>query len=277
MPPLERLRAIGFNSVPRWYRDKTAVRSLTWMQQRMNQKKEGLEQIAEAPKMRMFDISSIGKHTTGHSETGSAIVGKQKAKVDCGILSKENEQELVNGLVSYSKKHTPNLIDIDVDVPAPPPSLELSGSSTAFDTDSTDDSSSSISPNSTPPSPHLGRVEMNISTEGPSRHVRRPSNASSSASDVQIHKRYPKRNPTPRKTPKLAPLSAGSKKPGLAKSKYAAKGSEAATVRKADTEKKATPQTPGLQAQITKLVRHTSGKEDRHKVTVAQPQDPSAN
>jgi hypothetical protein len=263
------------------------------MQRRVNQdNEEDLDPIAEAPARRVFDPSNFCKNVRENSDPQRrlTILKSPETKTEHGGLNGENERKAIESLASYSMTQViPNLIDIDeVDTPAPPPSLEQS-ISTSSDSEFAADSSSSQS--SVSPSPLLSpRLDIDLAdlqeaTKENPRCVRRHSEISWSSNDGKIHKQYPKRNAPLKKcsAPRTAPTSAASKKAGLAKSKYASKGQEGDGATKKDGQEKKSGRkapvaqdkqsgkgVPGLQSQITKLVRTIGDRERRRRNTVGQ-------
>ncbi|KAF2801056.1 hypothetical protein K505DRAFT_412529 [Melanomma pulvis-pyrius CBS 109.77] len=268
MPPMEKLRGLGFTSLPRWWKDKSAIRGLTWMERRLNE--EDSDQVAEAPSHREFpDPSTFRRQKRDHSDHGSGMLKSTELKHERGVLIKDNERKLVKSLASHGKGQVPNLIDIDVDIdpPAPPPSLDLSTSTTS-ESSSELGSSSSLSSTSPPPSPRLDLVDLQKVTQDSSRYVRRHSEISWSSSDGKIHKQYPTRKSIPQKLAKPTPLPTASKKLGLGKSKYASKGTELATpTRKAVKGRKTESYTPAVKPRINKAIHHVGDKEGRRKIT----------
>jgi hypothetical protein len=294
MPPIDKLRELGFTSQPKWWKDKSAIRTTpTWMQRRVNQdNEEESKSIAEAPTQRVFNPANFRKYKRENSDPqlGLTILKYPEIETERSILNKENEREAVESLTSYRITQViPNLIDVDeVDIPAPPPSLEQS-TNTSSDSDSTADSSysqSSVAP-SHPPSPRLDIALADLQeamNESP-RCVRRHSEISWSSNDGKIHKQYPKRNAPLKKdpAPRTTPTFAVSKKAGLAKSRYASKAKEGDGAAKnngqerkdgrevpAAQDKKTRKRVPSLQSQITKLVRTTRDREGRRRNTAGQ-------
>jgi hypothetical protein len=292
MPEPQKLRELGFTSQPKWWKDKSGIRSLTWMQRRANQENDDeSEQISEPSTRRAFDHSTFHKHTrvNSKSERLLATLKSPETKGERVTLSGDNAREVMESLTSYSRSQViPNLIDIeDVEIPAPPPSLEQS-TSTSSDSGSSNDSSSSLSSvfPSPPLSPRLdvALVDLQEATEPDPRCIRRYSEISWSSNNGKAHKQYPKRKLPLKKAPvhRAALAYTPSKMAGLASSRYAGKGKESNGAAKTEGhEKKVSKGTvylqyektrrnmPALQSQITKLVRSVGEREGR-RITAGQ-------
>jgi hypothetical protein len=292
MPETQKLRELGFTSQPKWWKDKSAIRSLTWMQRRANQENDDeSEQTSEPSTRRAFDLSTFHKHTRVNSKSERLLATLQspETKVERGVLNVENSREVMESLASYNSSQViPNLIDIeDVEIPAPPPSLEQS-TSTSSDSGSATDSSSSLSSvfPSPPLSPRLdvALVDLQQTTEQNPHCIRRYSEISWSSNDGKAHSQYPKRKVPLKKAPvhRAALASTPSKMAGLANSRYADKGKKLnGVVKKEGHEKKVSKgkvclqyektrkNVPALQSQITKLVRSVGDREGR-RITAGQ-------
>jgi hypothetical protein len=135
MPSLEKLRGIGFMSMPRWWKEKTALRNPTWMQRRMQAEteKEDDEGVINprSNKMREFfeKVSNAGVRDMPKDDLPPPSPKSKPVDSRQVLVSRRD-----------MPKGIPNLIDFD-DTPAPHPNLQSSDSSVIDNSDLASDSS----------------------------------------------------------------------------------------------------------------------------------------
>lgn len=265
MPPIEKLREIGFSTVPRWWKEKSVLKGPTWMQRRMQGGKEdSKEPVALSPK-----------------------------------------SSAVHGLFKQLKRQTSSVDGdlIDLCTPAPPPSRRSSNSSSTTRSVAESDASSDVvslpsladseppSTASLPQTPTRDSSPISSSQKAPvdpqplirkdkALALRRHTEISLSSDDGEVRTLPPKRLTAPKvaeTTPSVAPAKPG-KKGGLLRSKYAVKAKPSPTGHSKSTQargKKNTSAAPGLEKQITKLTRERHEKKatravpDQKKAAVA--------
>jgi hypothetical protein len=109
MPPLEKLREIGFKYIPTWFRHKTAIvsKDLTWPQQRLGNKKSDLGEETEA---RISGENAAAAGQTVHGTDGdqdTAFMGG-KAKEPPVLPRTTQAQSKTSGLIDIEQPHPTN-------------------------------------------------------------------------------------------------------------------------------------------------------------------------
>ena len=267
MPTQQKLREIGFNAVPRWWKERTALRGPTWMQRRMQEHEDtGHEEEVASPKRSIEQLLE----RLGRDREPKRSIFKKDADVHPRGILKEEDSDVVPSPVTTpsSSKRVPNLIDFDIpDISAPPPSRRPSGSSTTSVTPPTSElSSAPASPSiqATTPVLHVKPKKLRPDAGLPNdtgknkpemnRLLRRHSSISMSSDGEQLHKKPIK----PLKP--LVQLPKSSKKAGLAESKHAVKDTATVdTASKNNSDKCEAP--PPLRLQTQK----TRGGKDRRR------------
>jgi hypothetical protein len=301
MPSLEKLREIGFMSMPRWWKEKTALRNPTWMQRRMQAEteKEDDEGVMNPRSSKMRDFfEKVSKDGVRNMPKDDLPPPSPKSNPVDSRQVLVSRRDIPRGI--------PNLIDFD-DTPAPPPSLQSSDSSVIDNSDLASESSITSSSVASleitkPPMPINQPVKASLPSRSALVPARGPSppavpkatsgtpvkpqrrqqprilhcqSALSLSSADGVSKVDTKRDVAPSTSSKSIqpPIP---KKIGLAKSRYAtaAATNEASTKTNAKLGAIGTSDSagsvPSLDKQITKLARDTH-RRDRKTAKVSVP------
>jgi hypothetical protein len=265
MPSPQKLREIGFNAVPRWWKEKTALRGPTWMQKRMQEHEDtGHEDEVASPNR---SIEQLLERLGRDREPKRSIFKKNVDEHPRGILKEEDSDVAPTPVITpSSSKRIPNLIDFDI--PAPPPTRRHSGSSTTSVTPPASEMSSApaspsiqatppvvyVKPRRFPPVPELPHGTANNKPET-NCLLRRHSSISMSSDGEQLLKKPVK---------PLMRLPRPSKKVGLAQSKHAVNDTAVVdAASKGNGDKCEASPSPGLQVQKARGGKGRGRREKR--------------
>lgn len=276
MPPLDKLREIGFTSVPKWWKEKSALRGPTWIQRRMQEERhEECDQTTSA-----LNQSAVHKNFRSAEQESSHTIFKREP--EHSTVSEEMNNHSMSSPGRCATRRISDLIDLESSVPLPSP-RSSTGPATISDAgpDAWTDTPyipSSLQANSpTPvllqrspapsPSPIVSRpIPPNLppNDQHTGRFLRRHSEISQSSSNSEMSNLTPKSKIAPQSAKKSPPKP--SKKSGLAKSKHAMKAKDTNTEQSKPTHTKQDYNAPApieLEKEITKLVRDQHRREKK--------------
>ncbi|KAH7135417.1 hypothetical protein B0J11DRAFT_159112 [Dendryphion nanum] len=286
MPAREKLREIGLNEIPRWWREKNMVRTPTWMQLRMNEGKKENSNIALppfAPERRTMFQDILAKE---NEEIGHTIRKDRNEQI-----SEDHDDKEPCGNIGSGEVH--DLIDLTDSRRLSSPSPSTSSARTASDDGYTLSSNSSvdlsqfvkISTSAAPGQPPVLTSPLSSSLDEPSTKpctiqasrqlIHRHSQTSEERDEKFNTSKPPMINNSPRPTissdpvsklePKTRPTTRRPfKQAGLATSKHAITGKKitANAVERESSPKMSITEAP-LEGQIDVLVRDRQRKQKR--------------
>jgi hypothetical protein len=250
MPPINKLRELGFTQLPNWWKEKSAITITgpTWMQRRLAMGNEDNKLLGEMPPPRVFPDPSTFRNRQSddrglpHDAMQPRIVLQKETTVPrAPSLRLSPPLTPASETTTRRDSEISNLIDLD-EISAPPPSPQLSTHS-ASSADSRDTQAPSSRTSASPPSTFVSRDSVPATTEHAAPSItasdkskpqdlsRQPSNRRQSVlsrtfdakDDTASGKPLSKHKSTRR-------ANASIKHPGLADSKYSAMNSNTTDV-----------------------------------------------
>lgn len=163
MPPLEKLREIGFKNEPRWWKEKNAIqaRGSTWMQRRLQHTNEDENDAEEnggetSPKPGQEGVHDLFQRIKSSSER--AVMNQLDAEEPKTILNKEESDAVrVTSESGRKPEDTINLIDLEPSAMTPSRRSSCGSLTSGLSTDT----SPSSSARSRPSEPRISRLCTN--------------------------------------------------------------------------------------------------------------------
>jgi hypothetical protein len=245
MPPINKLRELGFTQLPNWWKEKSAITipGPTWMQRRLAMGNEDNKLLGEMPSPRVFPDPSTFRNRQSddrglsHDAMQPRIILQKEATVP-RAPSLRLSPPLTPAPETTTRRDSEisNLIDFD-EISAPPPSPQLSTYS-ASSADSRDTQAPSSRTSASPPPTFIHATPSITASNKPKpqglsrqplkRHPSLVSQTSDAKDNTASGKPLGKHKSTPYKSTRRA--NAWTKQPGLTNSTYSAVNSNTTTV-----------------------------------------------